>query len=279
VEKNINNLQQPCYYEDDEIDLYELWLILKKRKKVIFISTLVFLIVGTLYCFLTPPTYRATHVFRKTVISTGVFKSLANQLEEKLKNKDYKSLAELIDCSLNEAKTISSISIETSRRRSKNLFTLEVEGQNPSLLKNIDKDIESFFKSSPAVKEKLNIERELLSQQLNDYSSRLASLQKEANTIKKKILAGNIKTLGFNPLDIDKSILEIKSKISELNYKLQNLKPFETVTFYVSDKPVKPKKKLVIAVSIITGLFIGIFLAFFFEWLENVRKRYSEERN
>jgi sulfur relay (sulfurtransferase) DsrF/TusC family protein len=274
----VNNLQQPYYYEDDEIDLYELWLILKKRKKVIFISVLFFLIIGILYCAFTLPTYRATHVFRKTEISIGVFKSLTNQLEEKLKNKDYIALAKLINCSPEEAKTLSSISIESSRK-SKDLFTLTIEGYNPTTFKNIDKNIESFFKSSPVVRENLNAEKELLLQQLKDYSSKLNSLQKEANLLKKKILKGNIKTLGFNPLDIDNSILEIKAKISELNYKLQNLKPFETVTFYVSDKPVKPKKELVIAVSIITGLFIGIFLAFFFEWLENVRKRYSEERN
>ncbi len=39
------------------------------------------------------------------------------------------------------------------------------------------------------------------------------------------------------------------------------------------DKPVKPKKKLMVAVAGVSSLFLGIFLAFFLEWLENIKNR------
>jgi uncharacterized protein involved in exopolysaccharide biosynthesis len=47
------------------------------------------------------------------------------------------------------------------------------------------------------------------------------------------------------------------------------------------DKPYKPRKILIIAVATVSGLFLGIFLAFFMEWLENIRTRYNqvEEKN
>ncbi len=43
------------------------------------------------------------------------------------------------------------------------------------------------------------------------------------------------------------------------------------------DKPVKPKKKLMVVVAGVSSLFLGIFLAFFLEWLENVKRRNQEE--
>ncbi len=42
---------------------------------------------------------------------------------------------------------------------------------------------------------------------------------------------------------------------------------------FIPDKPEKPKKKLMVAVAGVSSLFLGIFLAFFLEWLENIRKR------
>ncbi len=46
---------------------------------------------------------------------------------------------------------------------------------------------------------------------------------------------------------------------------------------FLPDKPVKPKKALMIAVSGVSSLFLGIFLAFFLEWLEGIKRRKKEE--
>lgn len=45
----------------------------------------------------------------------------------------------------------------------------------------------------------------------------------------------------------------------------------------VPDIPVKPKKALIVTVAGVTSLFLGIFLAFFLEWIEEARRRYSEK--
>ena len=42
------------------------------------------------------------------------------------------------------------------------------------------------------------------------------------------------------------------------------------------DKKVKPKRALMVAVSGVSSIFLGIFLAFFLEWLENIKKRRQE---
>ena len=53
--------------EEDEIDLYELWLTIKKRRKIIYIITAFFLIVAVLYAFLSPKVYRS----QATIIPLG----------------------------------------------------------------------------------------------------------------------------------------------------------------------------------------------------------------
>ncbi len=69
-------------------------------------------------------------------------------------------------------------------------------------------------------------------------------------------------------------------------YELAKAKEIEEkISFQVIDppyvpeleKPYKPKKKLIVAVASVSGLFLGIFLAFFVEWIENVKKRHAKE--
>ncbi|WP_456397758.1 GumC family protein [Desulfurobacterium sp.] len=46
---------------------------------------------------------------------------------------------------------------------------------------------------------------------------------------------------------------------------------------YIPEKPYKPKKALIISVGVISGLFMGIFAAFFKEWLDNVKEMHKSE--
>jgi uncharacterized protein involved in exopolysaccharide biosynthesis len=41
---------------------------------------------------------------------------------------------------------------------------------------------------------------------------------------------------------------------------------------YISEKPVKPRVKLSIAVAGMASMFVGIFFAFFMEYVEKIKK-------
>ncbi len=45
----------------------------------------------------------------------------------------------------------------------------------------------------------------------------------------------------------------------------------------VPDKRIKPKRRLMVTVAFVSGVFIGIFLAFFLEYLPTLKQRLSEE--
>jgi uncharacterized protein involved in exopolysaccharide biosynthesis len=45
---------------------------------------------------------------------------------------------------------------------------------------------------------------------------------------------------------------------------------------YVPEKKYKPKRALIVAVAFITGLMLSIFIVFFLEWVEGIKRRESE---
>jgi uncharacterized protein involved in exopolysaccharide biosynthesis len=45
---------------------------------------------------------------------------------------------------------------------------------------------------------------------------------------------------------------------------------------YVPEKRFKPKRKLIVIVAFVTGLMLSIFIAFFLEWIEGIKRKESE---
>ncbi len=132
-----------------------------------------------------------------------------------------------------------------------------------------------------------------------DSREKIAKLKKEIAELKEKLRSmerqGGFRSYVAPPeyqlnlkklqarLEIALGLYETLLKEYELA-KAQEMK--EAISFQVIDppyvpdpeKPYKPKKKLIVAVAGVSGLFLGIFLAFFMEWLENVKKRHQETR-
>jgi len=155
---------------------------------------------------------------------------------------------------------------------------LKVEGYKPQDLPLVANATVSYLRSNPFVRKKILERKQIILTKIQNLKKQLPNLQKEAKELKRKIFnsSSSLEVLGINPLSIELSVIDLKNRIAELNYVLNfGVKNYEIFYSKVSDKPVKPKKGLIIAVSLVSGLFLGIFLAFFVEWLENARKRYE----
>ena len=269
--------EQIVYYQEDEIDLYELWLILKKRWKIILSTLAVFLILSAFYIFITKPVY-STNFFIKiptAYVSPDEVQDLIQRLSEALKEQNTDKLKNLLELPEEKLKNIKSINA-SKIRNNKKVIKIELETLDPSLIPEISQAILSYTNKNRYISEKISAEKEKLKEILTETQKKLTEMEQTKEFILKSIKSGKVQNIGFNPLELDEKILKIKQKITNLKIQLKNLKGFEiSVEPSIPEKPGKPKKALILAVASASGLFLGIFLAFFLEWLENARKRYS----
>jgi len=272
------------YDYDDEIDLYELWLTLKKRKLTVFLVTFLFLFIAIAYSLFSPDIYRIESIValpkgyvsekekEKILIPFSVTKDILDKLDSEIKNKDFGKVSSELHLPRELLSSISEIDI-SNYRKVKGYVKISIEGRNKDYLLPVKDAVIGYLNGNDYVREQVKEEKESLKRKLQVLSKKLASLKKTAQRAKELVLDRDVKTIGFNPLDIDKTIIDLKFRINDLTLALKSkIHGYREVDYYLTDKPVKPKRKLIIAVGLISGLFLGIFLAFFKEWLENVRR-------
>ena len=340
---------------DDEIDLYELWLTLKRHKRIVVSITGIFTLVGILLCFLLPPTYQTKTSLmplggKKMGLSSLLPASLpipipssqsgitveavlkSRTLKERIINDlnllpklfpkkwDSKDRKWKLKGSDDEPPTILDgvkkleklMSVDTDRKT--NVITLTVEfPRNPEIAYEIAKVALSETNKI------LNEKSFTLARKYRIYvGKRLETAErtlKMVNNMYKAFSEGKLKEvplLSENmelPPKLQEKINRLRNNyyVSTPDYQLNLMKlkadfdiatnMYETllkqyeiakaqeekqkISFQVIDppyvpdihKPYKPKKKLIVAVALISGLFLGIFGAFFKEWIENVKPK------
>jgi len=174
-------------------------------------------------------------------------------------------------------------------------YRIFVENQLKDAIKKL-KLLEKLYKDFLAGKIKevpIIIDLSLLKNNENATLSvnpkKIQELRKELKQIKTLTIQDqNLPDYQFN---LQKLQMQMDFMTNLLNYlakqyeaaKAQEIK--ENITFQVIDppyipderKPYKPKKALILAVAGVSGLFLGVFLAFFREWIENVRRQREEQ--
>ncbi|AEH45026.1 lipopolysaccharide biosynthesis protein [Thermodesulfatator indicus DSM 15286] len=286
-ENNINRQMPlyppyPPYYDEDEIDLYELWLTLKKRKLYIFATTLLFVLIALAFAFISPKIYKSEAGFlsEMTDSSGSVDSSIPFLLKKKIDTLNSllkeRRLAELSHkLKVKEDIINQVVNLEANiPRNNKNLVLLTVETKDPNIIPEITNKILAYLNNTEFIKDKIETEKEKLLKEI-------ASIKKNIDILKnlqKKVLQNPTQYKDVNPYDIAKTIVELESNLIESQTRLARLKGVElAITPVIPQKPYKPKAKLILAVALVSGLFLGIFLAFFAEWLENAKKRYEKD--
>ena len=128
-----------------------------------------------------------------------------------------------------------------------------------------NKKLESYIKN-------INSQIEILNKQIQDNKRQIEILNKNLKNIRDP----NIYQITLNKIsNFQDSIVKAKLQVNDLKAKMSPINITRTHIIgkiKMKNHPVKPKKKLIIAVAFITGLILSIFLVFFFEFIKDLKE-------
>lgn len=158
----------------------------------------------------------------------------------------------------------------------------------------------AFELYSELLSQKISLQVELrkLESVLSPSSPRILALKEQLNAIEKQLSKFESADSSLSAIPSMKTAPELIAEYTQIYMKVKGLQAkYETLLKvyekakleeqretiyvevidppYVSDIPVKPKKMLMVTVAGVTGLFLGVFLALFFEWINEVKKRHT----
>jgi len=282
-------VEETHYRNTDVIDLRELVLVIKKRKKLIVFISLLFVLLAGVYVYTTKPVYQVKAMVEIGKLEAGTTKETPIDNIGDIKQK----LEYIYGVNSKKKQIYPKVKAISIGKKSKSVFSVLVEGHSNgdaiSFIKTIVSKIETNYKTK--VSTFINTQKELISLTNDDIQTAKDNLKKLQNTLEnynQKILNLSQKDAalaGIYTIQISQNQAQaqgLQSHISALKAKLYNLKL--TITplrisktkivgnIEVLDKPIKPKKALIMIVAFITGLMFSIFLVFFLAFVQGLKE-------
>ncbi len=283
------------YYEEDEIDLFELFEIIWKKRVFVGVITTLITVAAIIYALIATPIYRSKATILP-VSSSGSSISIPSEIM---------GLASMAGISIPTSSGKGEIIV---RLKSSLLYENIIKKYNllPILFaEKWDVTSKKWTTDTPpptledgirTLKDMVNISEERKEGSIEvsvdfkepEEAARLVKLILEET---KRLIIKNTVDRAKKTLKQLKSILPtvedpfIQQKIYALMAKqletISLAKAGESFAFIVVDPPrvpekrIKPKRKLIVVVAFVSGFILSIFLAFFMEWIKNAKQEYS----
>jgi len=265
----------------DEITIFDLWKVIANRRRLIIGIFLTIVISTAIINFLMPKIYRGTAVMsiwqnEAASISMTTTKIppkegiSANEMAEIIGNVDNEKRLKILPKTHDSVTDIKFNPFKDS----KNKLTVIIDAKNSDDIAVALAELLDYINNLDSVKLTVKEEREKLVRQLSDLSEIIRSSSELAGTYHRLLKDGKLLTVGFNPIDLDKKIADMKIEKLIVEQTLQRIQNGGLATasqLYVSKKPVKPRKLLNMVSAGVASLFIGVFLALFLEFVERIK--------
>jgi Uncharacterized protein involved in exopolysaccharide biosynthesis len=276
---------------NDEINLYEYWKVIAKRKIIIIGLFIVFVVVMAIISFLMPKVYRGE--VNLSVIDNSASLNIGINNRDILAVKRAEEAKEIIDIvggiDNEKKKTIlpqTYISVKSVKlgvlKEAKNKIVATIDAKSTDAIPIAISELIAFLNNMEIVKANVKEEREILTQRSIELTNILKTAPDLLVAYNKLIREGKLTTIGFNPIELSRRISDIKQEKIIVDQALSKLKDgrIQIITLpYISSKPVSPNILQNVFVAGILSLFIGIALAFLIEYIEKIKKTRSVNSN
>jgi len=260
------------YDQDDEISLVDLWLSLVKQKNILFSTMLVVIVMAIIYITMVPETYTY-----KTDIAIGTQTQTQTQSQSQSQSQSQTQLIqspEAIAANLDNA-IIPKILRQQHLNQPDNKL-----GVSASIPKKTDSVLLTSKGTSSQKEAIVELHQQLIiiiakSHQnkiqniLNYLNEELISSQSLLLELNKKLQysADENQQVTLQVINLENNIRQTKRSIAEFTPTRSAMGTVQSV------KPTNKSSKLILAVSIVLGLFLGIFVALFAGFIAQVKEK------
>jgi LPS O-antigen subunit length determinant protein (WzzB/FepE family) len=250
-------------YSEDEINLYDLWKNIMKRKKLIFWIFIIAVISAGIISFAMPKVYRGEVGVRIQPKDPSSTKELIStkELFEIIGKFDREKIIAIFPQNSDSIKKVKITEIPSSNDK----FKIAVELSQPAYFQDAIKTFMQYLNNIPLIKRVVEESREQLTKRLEEIDVVMSKSQEDAERFQRMMVKEKLNPIGFNPVQFNRMRSELEIEKITLKQSIKNLTGFEIITQpTISSTPVKPKPLLNIIltglISIIAGLFISVFL-------------------
>jgi capsular polysaccharide biosynthesis protein len=264
-------MEQQNRENNDEINLYDLWKVIAKRKKLIIGLFIVIVGLTAIVSFLMPDIYRGEAgllvILKSEVITAKEITDLIGRIDdEKQLRMVPKSYSNVTHIKLNDIKD------------SKNIIAVTIDAKKIDDIPKALSEVVGYLNNMDVIKSTVSRDKEMLLKQSAELSDLIKSSPDLLATYHKLFSAGKLSTMGFNPIDVNKSISNIKVELLGVEQQISRLNNggIEIAAQpYISSRPVSPKILRNVVASGILSLLLGVFLAIFIEYIGNIKNKKS----
>jgi len=261
-------------YQDEEINLYDLWLILKKKSLVILVVTFISTGLALSYAFLTPKVYRVHNMLVYNQMQDGelfIQSEIAAAISvldkiNKIKDLEKEKVLSRLGLQKKDLRVIKNI--KTSEIKGSSALWIDIDTIDRNEGVNLMEALPGFVLSNPNISTRLMMQRELLIKNREDLKAIID------NPTKGLKLTHN--AFVYLPT-ID--LFALRERYNNINAVIEKIDKGHFVYLaWKTEPPIKhfsPSKTKSMLIGLIMGCFLGIFMAFFMEWRKKVQHIHS----